>query len=79
MRSSYRSLTRKTIRLSTKGQIVLPNRIRTPHNWAPGTEFVVEESRHGVLLRTAPSAARENASQDARHRRSGEGAGRRTS
>jgi AbrB family looped-hinge helix DNA binding protein len=40
-------------RLSTKGQIVLPKNIRASRSWAPGTEFTVEETRDGVLLRPA--------------------------
>ena len=43
----------ETTRLSTKGQIILPKSIRTARAWAPGTEFVVEETREGVLLRPA--------------------------
>ncbi len=38
-------------RLSTKGQIVLPQAIRDSHAWAPGTEFEVEETSEGILLR----------------------------
>jgi AbrB family looped-hinge helix DNA binding protein len=38
-------------RLSTKGQIVLPRRIRDSRAWGPGTEFLVEETGDGVLLR----------------------------
>ena len=38
-------------RLSTKGQIILPKSIRTSRAWAPGTEFTVEETGDGVLLR----------------------------
>ena len=40
-----------TTRLSSKGQIVLPQSIRTARSWGPGTEFVVEETDEGVLLR----------------------------
>ncbi len=38
-------------RLSTKGQIILPKNIRTARAWLPGTEFTVEETGDGVLLR----------------------------
>ena len=41
----------QTTKLSTKGQIVLPKEIRSSHAWGPGTEFTVEETRDGVLLR----------------------------
>ena len=43
----------ETTRLSTKGQIVLPKTIRTSRAWGPGTEFTVEETGDGVLLRPA--------------------------
>ncbi len=41
----------ETTRLSTKGQIILPKNIRTSRAWAPGTEFTVEETGDGILLR----------------------------
>ena len=40
-----------TTKLSAKGQIVLPKRVRDAHGWAPGAEFVVENTAVGVLLR----------------------------
>lgn len=42
-----------TTRLSTKGQIILPKNIRTSRAWGPGTEFTVEETGDGILLRAA--------------------------
>jgi len=42
-----------TTRLSTKGQIILPKDIRTARAWGPGTEFTVEETTDGILLRPA--------------------------
>lgn len=41
----------ETARLSPKGQIILPKHIRTARGWTAGTEFFVEESAAGVLLR----------------------------
>jgi AbrB family looped-hinge helix DNA binding protein len=41
----------ETTRLSTKGQIVLPKDIRMARAWGPGTEFTVEETGDGILLR----------------------------
>lgn len=38
-------------KLSTKGQIVLPLRIRNSRAWNTGTEFTVEEMGDGILLR----------------------------
>ena len=43
----------QTTRLSTKGQIILPKNIRTSRAWGPGTEFTVEETGDGILLRPA--------------------------
>lgn len=39
------------IRLSSKGQLVLPASLRAAHNWRAGDEFVVEEMADGILLR----------------------------
>ena len=41
----------ETTRLSSKGQVVLPKGVRESHGWAAGTEFVVESTPDGVLLR----------------------------
>jgi len=43
----------ETTRLSTKGQIILPKAVRTSRAWGPGTEFIVEETGDGILLRPA--------------------------
>jgi AbrB family looped-hinge helix DNA binding protein len=43
----------ETTRLSTKGQIILPKAVRDSRAWGPGTEFIVEETSDGVLLRPA--------------------------
>jgi len=40
-------------RLSTKGQIILPKSVRDSRSWGPGTEFTVEETGEGILLRPA--------------------------
>jgi len=48
----------ETTRLSSKGQVVLPGSIRKARQWLPGTEFVVEETPEGVLLKPlAPQGA----------------------
>lgn len=41
----------ETTRLSSKGQIVLPKSLREACGWREGTEFVIERTRDGVLLR----------------------------
>ncbi len=40
-----------TTKLSSKGQVVLPSITRTARGWKTGTEFAVEETPEGVLLR----------------------------
>ena len=40
--------------VSTKGQIILPKAIREQRHWPAGTRLVVEDTKDGVLLRTAP-------------------------
>ena len=48
-----RVLPMETTRLSTKGQIILPKGIRDARAWGPGTEFTVQETGEGILLRPA--------------------------
>jgi AbrB family looped-hinge helix DNA binding protein len=43
----------KTVRLSNKGQIIVPKNIRVSRAWRTGTEFTVQETRDGILLRPA--------------------------
>ncbi|MBV8775319.1 MAG: AbrB/MazE/SpoVT family DNA-binding domain-containing protein [Deltaproteobacteria bacterium] len=40
-------------RLSSKGQVIVPKAIREAHRWRPGTEFMVEDTAVGILLRPA--------------------------
>ena len=46
----------ETTRLSSKGQIILPKAVRDTHHWAPGTDFSVEDTGDGVLLRPLRTA-----------------------
>lgn len=41
----------ETTRLSSKGQIIIPQNIREAHKWRPGLEFDVIDTDQGVLLR----------------------------
>jgi AbrB family looped-hinge helix DNA binding protein len=43
----------ETTILSTKGQLILPKTIRDARAWGPGTEFTVQETEDGILLRPA--------------------------
>ena len=40
-----------TTRLSERGQIVIPKRVREAHGWEPGLEFVVEDTGDGIQLK----------------------------
>ena len=40
-----------TTKLSTKGQVVIPEAVRRQHCWRPGLTFSIEESGDGILLR----------------------------
>jgi AbrB family looped-hinge helix DNA binding protein len=40
-----------SVRLSTKGQLVVPKEIRQRHGWTEGTELVLEDQGDGVLVR----------------------------
>ena len=46
----------KTVRLSSKGRIILPKSIRTLHQWEPGVEFELKDTANGVLLRPVKNA-----------------------
>jgi AbrB family looped-hinge helix DNA binding protein len=41
----------ETVKLSSKGQVVLPKWVRDARGWEPGTEFAVQEVPEGILLR----------------------------
>ena len=43
-----------TVRLSTKGQVILPKSIRQRRRWDAGTCLIVEDTADGVLLKSAP-------------------------
>lgn len=47
----------ETTKLSSKGQVILPKAVREAHRWQPGTEFIVEDTGDGILLRPARSVA----------------------
>jgi AbrB family looped-hinge helix DNA binding protein len=45
---------RVSMRVSTKGQVVLPKSIRQQRRWAPGTRLLVAGTPDRVLLKPAP-------------------------
>lgn len=50
-------LPHETTRMSSKGQVVLPSGIRHARQWRVGTEFLVEETPEGVLLKPVASVS----------------------
>jgi AbrB family looped-hinge helix DNA binding protein len=49
---------KRTVRLSTKGQLILPKAVRQRRRWQAGTRLVVEDRADGVLLTAAPVFAK---------------------
>jgi AbrB family looped-hinge helix DNA binding protein len=45
---------KRTVRLSTKGQLILPKAVRQRRRWQAGTRLLVEDRPEGVLLTQAP-------------------------
>ena len=41
----------KTIRISSKGQVIIPKSLRSAHDWDTGQELVVIDTLGGVLLK----------------------------
>ena len=48
----------ETVKLSTKGQLVIPNKIRKAHHLAVGTEFVVSFVGDEIRLTPLPMFSR---------------------
>ena len=40
-----------TTRLSERGQVVIPKRVRTAHGWEAGLEFIVEDAGDSIKLK----------------------------
>jgi AbrB family looped-hinge helix DNA binding protein len=45
---------KRTVRLSTKGQLILPKAVRQRRRWQAGTRLLVEDRPEGVLITPAP-------------------------
>lgn len=41
----------ETTRLSSKGQVIIPKSVRESHHWQPGTEFEIEDTAVGIILK----------------------------
>lgn len=44
-----------TVRLSSKGQIVIPKEVRESLHWGVGVELTLVTTEHGVMLQTKPA------------------------
>ena len=40
-----------TTRLSEKGQVVIPKKVRASYGWEPGVKFAIEETEDGLKLK----------------------------
>ena len=46
-----------TIKLSRKGQVIIPKALRETYNWQAGLEFMVIDTGDGILLRPVQTFA----------------------
>ena len=53
-RLTVKAVTVETVKVSSKGQIVIPKQLREAHRIAPGMEFVVSTVGDEIRLRPAP-------------------------
>lgn len=53
----------ETIKLSSKGQVVLPRSVRAARNWKSGTTLVIENRPEGVLILAAKPFVETNLDQ----------------
>ena len=40
-----------TTKLSKKGQVVIPKKVRSSYGWEPGVEFAIEETEDGIKFK----------------------------
>jgi len=46
--------------LSTKGQVVIPKKVRDALNWKAGTDLILVMTSNGVILQAAPKKTGDN-------------------
>lgn len=51
---SYRETIMETVKLSSKGQVVIPKEIRDAKHWPPGTSFSILSTSAGIMLMPVP-------------------------
>jgi AbrB family looped-hinge helix DNA binding protein len=49
-----------TVKLSSKGQVVIPKEVRDALHWEPGTELIIVPTSDGVVLKPKPQKGRRN-------------------
>ncbi|HGG58823.1 MAG TPA: AbrB/MazE/SpoVT family DNA-binding domain-containing protein [Gammaproteobacteria bacterium] len=55
-----------TVKLSSKGQIVIPKEVRDSLHWDVGDELLLVTTRHGVMLQTKASRTRKKPAKSLR-------------
>jgi AbrB family looped-hinge helix DNA binding protein len=51
-------MTTVTVKLSSKGQVVIPKEVRDALHWEPGTELTVVPTGDGVMLKPRPTKSK---------------------
>jgi len=55
-----------TVKLSSKGQIVIPKDVRDSFHWEVGSELTLLATEHGVILQTKPSSEKKQTAKSLR-------------
>ncbi len=55
-----------TVKLSSKGQVVIPKQVRDSFHWAAGVELTLLATEHGVMLQTKPDEEKKQVAKSLR-------------
>lgn len=55
-----------TVKLSSKGQVVIPKSVRESFHWKVGSELTLVATEHGVMLQTKPFGGNKKAAKSLR-------------